>query len=61
MEDNKNKITIGKVLYYILYAILWVIYILIEFICTTIEVIATIFLGASIIKSTRKRKKKWFF
>lgn len=62
MEENeKKKISFWTILYYIVYVLLWIIYILVEFICTTIEVIASIFLGVSIIKSTRKRKKRWFF
>lgn len=61
MEDNKDKkISLWTILYNIVYVFLWIIYILVEIICTTIEVIASIFLGISFIKSTR-RKKKWFF
>lgn len=62
MEENQNKkISIWTILYYIAYVFLWIIYILVEFICTTIEVIATILFGISVIRTTKKRKKKWFF
>ena len=62
MEENQNKkISIWTILYYIAYVFLWIIYILVEFICTTIEVIATILFRISVIRTTKKRKKKWFF
>lgn len=40
----------------------WILYIIIYFICGFIEILATLFLTSSIIKTThkRKRKKRWF-
>lgn len=46
----------------ILVTIGWLLYIIIYFICGFIEILAALFLTSSIIKTTHKRKhkKRWF-
>ena len=63
-EENNKKKKIGffTILYYIAYVFLWIVYIIVDIICTIIEIVVWLFVGGKAIKTIFKRKKhRWFF